>query len=129
MKFIVAIYQSTPMAEMQQPDYLNAAVSIKTKLTAFELLDELQQIEQSQGRDQNAQRWGARTIDLDLLLYDDEIIEHPRLTVPHYGLQQRNFVIYPLMDIAADLVLPNGNSIIDLYQTCSTNGIRKIDKF
>ena len=129
-----AIYQSTPLfnkrsksSQEEQADYLNAVVSIKTTTTALKLLDELQKIELSQGRKRSGERWAARTLDLDLLLFDDEVIDHPRLTVPHYGIEQRNFVIYPLADLDANLVLPDGKTIRALHQSCSADGIRKIE--
>ncbi|MCP4412355.1 MAG: 2-amino-4-hydroxy-6-hydroxymethyldihydropteridine diphosphokinase [Gammaproteobacteria bacterium] len=133
-----AIYQSSPMTKIpdcktdtcnnnQQPDYLNAVVCINTSLEPLVLLDTLQQIENQQGRIRNEERWIARTLDLDLLLFDNQIINHPRLTIPHYGLKQRHFVIYPLADLDASLVLPDGTTIKELLETCSSEGIRKID--
>lgn len=128
-----AIYQSSPMTEesdlknSKQPDYLNTVVRITTSLEPLPLLDALQQIENSQGRIRNEKRWIARTLDLDILLFDNQIINHPRLTVPHYGLKQRHFVIYPLADLDANLVLPDGTTIKELLETCSSEGIRKID--
>lgn len=132
---ISSVYQSKPMSEQgtdasqitAQADYLNAAVCIHTKESALELLDTLHKIENSQGRERTSDRWAARTLDLDLLLFDNQVIDHPRLTVPHYGLKQRNFVIYPLADLDANLILPDGTTIKTLYQTCSTTGIRKIE--
>lgn len=125
-----SIYQSVAMinpGQLNQKDYFNAVVSIKTHSSALELLDILQNIENNQGRIRSEERWSARTLDLDLLLFDDEIINHPRLTVPHYGLRERNFVIYPLREINANLQLPDGTKINDLYQSCSADGIRKIE--
>jgi 2-amino-4-hydroxy-6-hydroxymethyldihydropteridine diphosphokinase len=134
------LYQSSPMGDVEQPDYLNAVVCIdilqserKNPETAgLELLDKLQAIENSQGR-KRIVRWGARTLDLDLLVYDNKTIAHPRLTVPHPGFYQdkgiglRNFVIYPLADIAFGLALPDGTLISDLYNECSSKGLRKIE--
>ncbi len=111
----------------QQPDYLNAVVRIKTSLEPLALLDKLQQIENTQGRIRNEERWTARTIDLDLLLFNHQTMNHPRLTIPHYGIKQRHFVIYPLADLDASLVLPDGTTIKELLETCSSEGIRKID--
>ena len=129
-----SIYQSTAMTNQEctaqitkQQDYLNAAVCINTKKSALELLEDLKKIEISQGRERKTERWAARTLDLDLLLFDDQIIDHPCLTVPHYGLTQRNFVIYPLVDLDANLMLPNGTTIRELYQACSSTGIQKIE--
>ncbi|AAN53947.1 2-amino-4-hydroxy-6-hydroxymethyldihydropteridine diphosphokinase [Shewanella oneidensis MR-1] len=98
-------YHSTPMGEVVQPDYINAVASFETKLTPLALLDALQHIENTQGRVRK-ERWGPRTLDLDLLLYGDAIIDEPRLKVPHYGMKERSFVLVPLAAIAPDLVLP-----------------------
>lgn len=106
-------YRSAPMGEVEQPDYINAVASLTTSLAPIALLDALQAIEHSQGRVRQI-RWGARTLDLDLLLYGNEQISLPRLTVPHYGMQQRSFVLVPLSDIAPQLVLPCGTSIATL---------------
>ena len=102
---VSAYYQSAPMGDVEQPDYLSAVVSFDTDLAPHPLLDALQAIENQQGRERLI-RWGARTLDLDLLLYGQETICTDRLTVPHYGMKQRSFVLIPLADIAADLILP-----------------------
>ena len=125
-----SLYQSVAMVKPGQPpqeDYINAVMAIDTDNCAIDLLDVLQNIESTQGRIRGEERWTARTLDLDLLLFGDEFINHPRLTVPHYGLSERNFVIYPLRDIDANLQLPDGSNINDLYQSCSADGIRKIE--
>jgi 2-amino-4-hydroxy-6-hydroxymethyldihydropteridine diphosphokinase len=96
------LYASPPMGPQDQPDYLNAVVSLQTQLEPLSLLDELQRIEHDSGR-VRLRHWGERTLDLDLLLYDAQNIQHPRLTVPHAGLMQRDFVILPLLDLVADL--------------------------
>ncbi|MGL4938418.1 2-amino-4-hydroxy-6-hydroxymethyldihydropteridine diphosphokinase [Shewanella sp.] len=98
-------YCSAPMSDVAQPDYLNAVASFDTQLAPLALLDALQAIENTQGRVRKA-RWGPRTLDLDLLLYGDEFINEPRLTVPHYGMKARSFVLVPLAAIAPDLILP-----------------------
>ncbi|QLE84240.1 2-amino-4-hydroxy-6-hydroxymethyldihydropteridine diphosphokinase [Shewanella sp. Scap07] len=102
---VSAYYQSTPMGEVEQPDYLNAVVSFDTDLTPLALLDALQAIENQQGRERIV-RWGARTLDLDILLYGQQVICSERLTVPHSGMKQRSFVLVPLADIAPALILP-----------------------
>ncbi|PIW59646.1 2-amino-4-hydroxy-6-hydroxymethyldihydropteridine diphosphokinase [Shewanella sp. CG12_big_fil_rev_8_21_14_0_65_47_15] len=98
-------YRSAPMGDVVQPDYVNAVASFETDLAPLALLDALQQIENTQGRVRK-ERWGPRTLDLDLLLYGDEIIDEPRLKVPHYGMKERSFVLVPLAAIAPDLILP-----------------------
>ncbi|MCL1120540.1 2-amino-4-hydroxy-6-hydroxymethyldihydropteridine diphosphokinase [Shewanella sp. FJAT-51649] len=98
-------YGSAPMGDVVQPDYINAVASFETSLAPIDLLDALQEIENTQGRVRK-ERWGPRTLDLDLLLYGDAIIDEPRLKVPHYGMKERSFVLVPLAAIAPDLVLP-----------------------
>lgn len=88
-----------------QDDYLNAVVRLRTRLTAHELLDALMAIELWYGRERVV-RWSARTLDLDLLLYDDATIETERLTVPHPRMHERRFVLEPLCDLAPDAVHP-----------------------
>ncbi len=111
------LYRSPPMAGMQQPDYCNAVVAIDTTLPPLALLDALQHIENQQGRERQ-QRWGARTLDLDLLLYGDQAFAHPRLTVPHYGIAERAFVLIPLFEIAPTLQLPSGTALVSLVAQC-----------
>jgi len=98
-------YGSAPMGDIVQPDYINAVASFETSLAPIALLDALQEIENTQGRVRK-ERWGPRTLDLDILLYGDAIIDEPRLKVPHYGMKERSFVLVPLAAIAPDLVLP-----------------------
>ena len=109
---VSSFYQSKPLGPQDQPDYVNAVACLETSLA---LLDELQRIEHEQGRIR-LRRWGERTLDLDILLYADHIIQSERLTVPHYDMHQREFVIIPLVEIAPHLVLPNGQSIQTLVQ-------------
>ncbi|NIE98191.1 2-amino-4-hydroxy-6-hydroxymethyldihydropteridine diphosphokinase [Acinetobacter sp. Tr-809] len=106
------LYQSPPMGPQDQPNYLNAVVQLDTTLAPLALLDQLQQFEQESGR-VRLRRWGERTLDLDLLIYGQEQIQNERLTVPHIGLLQRDFVIIPLLDLDAHLQL-NGHFLKDL---------------
>ena len=112
---VSSFYQSKPLGPQDQPDYVNAVACLETSLAPLALLDELQRIEYEQGR-VRLRRWGERTLDLDILLYSDHIIQSERLTVPHYDMHQREFVIIPLVEIAPHLVLPNGQSIQTLAQ-------------
>jgi 2-amino-4-hydroxy-6-hydroxymethyldihydropteridine diphosphokinase len=121
------LYRSRPMGPADQPDYINAVAMLDTRLKAEALLDALQAIETTQGRVRGPQRWGPRTLDLDLLLYGAEVIDSERLQVPHPGLAERNFVLYPLADIAPELVLPDGRSLWQLLAGCSANGLEVID--
>ena len=98
------LYQSPPMGPQDQPNYLNAAVQLQTDLAPLALLDELQRFEQESGR-VRLRHWGERTLDLDLLIYGDEQIQNERLTVPHVGVLERDFVLRPLLDIDPNLVI------------------------
>lgn len=116
-------YGSTPMGGPDgQPDYINGVVCLQTQLAPHALLDALQRIENQQSRERHV-RWGARTLDLDLLLYDDQRIHDERLTVPHPRMTERAFVLAPLADIAPHLVLPNGCSVGSLLSQLSTTGL------
>ncbi len=100
-----SLYRSKPLGGISQPDFINAVAALDTRLKAHELLAELQSIERRQGREREGVRWGPRTLDLDLLLYGEEQIRTKALTVPHPGLLQRSFVLFPLLEIAPDLRL------------------------
>ena len=92
------LYQSPPMGPQDQPDYFNAVVQLTTDLAPLDLLDQLQRFEQEAGR-VRLRHWGERTLDLDLLLYGEQQIQNERLTVPHVGVLEREFVLLPLLDI------------------------------
>lgn len=109
----------------EQPDYVNAVAQVGTRLQPLALLDALQAIEQLHRR-VRLQHWGPRTLDLDILLYGNDIIDHPRLTVPHAFLTQRAFVLYPLADIAPELVLPCGTSLLPLRNACAADGLHGV---
>lgn len=111
---VSSFYSSKPLGPQDQPDYVNAVVRFETDLSPLDLLDKLQSIEQQQGR-VRLRRWGERTLDLDILLYGDQQIQSERLTVPHYDMQNREFVIVPLYEIAPELILPNGTLLADYY--------------
>ena len=121
---ISSLYFSRPMGPQDQPDYMNAVAKITTQLSPLNLLDELQAIESLAGRVRKDNRWGARILDLDILLFDNEIIHNERLTVPHYGLELREFVLLPLAEISPELILPNGKNILALSQNIETNGLK-----
>ncbi len=104
------LYSSKPVGPQDQPDYINATVYCKTQLGPHDLLDLLQSIEQDHGRERK-RHWGERTLDLDLLCYGTAQIHTPRLTVPHPYMLERSFVLYPLHDLAPDMVLANGTSL------------------
>jgi 2-amino-4-hydroxy-6-hydroxymethyldihydropteridine diphosphokinase len=107
-RFIKAssLYRSLPFGGVEQPDFVNAAASLLTQLTAQELLLELQRIETERGRDRGEVRWGPRVLDLDLLVFSNQTIEEPGISVPHPGIGERNFVLLPLREIAPGLRIP-----------------------
>lgn len=109
------LYLNPPMGPQDQPDYINAVVQLSTKLQAEELMEELQTLERLHHRDRII-HWGPRTLDLDMLLYEHEEISSERLTVPHPGLKQRIFVVQPLLEIAPELILPDGTKLASLMK-------------
>lgn len=118
-----SVVRSAAVGPGQQPDYLNAVVAVVTDLPAEGLLEQLQAIEQAQGRERNV-RWGPRTLDLDILLYGDQQICSPRLQVPHSAMAQRHFVLYPLAELCApDFRLPSGKTLAELLSQCPASGI------
>jgi len=121
-----SLYSSPPMGPQDQPDYINAVVEIDTTLFAHKLLDQLQHIEQQQGRVRQ-RHWGERTLDLDLLVYGNNILDDERLTVPHPGIAERSFVLYPLAEIAADLTIPTMGKIAQLLQACPRDGLERME--
>ena len=116
------LYVSKPVGPQDQPDYCNAAVAVETRLEPLALLDAMQAIENSHGR-VRTMRWGARTLDLDMILYGDQIIESKRLTVPHYQMHVRNFVVLPLFDLNPELKLPSGKLLAQLKNELGSDGI------
>ncbi|MDN3653467.1 2-amino-4-hydroxy-6-hydroxymethyldihydropteridine diphosphokinase [Thalassotalea ponticola] len=120
---VSSLYSSKPMGPQDQPDYMNAVALLSTTLAAEALLDQLQHIEHAFGRVRKDQRWGARVLDLDILLYGQHVINTERLTVPHYGMKQREFVIYPLVEIMPELQLPDGTAALELQQNLNKNGL------
>lgn len=117
-------YQSTAIGPGEQPDYLNAVLELCTELEPEALLTALQAIEYNQGRVRSVTN-AARTLDLDILLFNQQSLNSATLTVPHPRMFERNFVIYPLHDIAANLLLPNGNTVAHYWQALSPKGLQK----
>jgi 2-amino-4-hydroxy-6-hydroxymethyldihydropteridine diphosphokinase len=120
-------YRTRPMGLQGQPDYVNAAAGLLTQLAARELLDGLLEIERSMGRDRQ-ERWGPRIIDLDLIWTTGATIDEPGLTVPHPGVSERNFVLYPLDDIAPTLLIPGHGRVMDLKSRVSGEGILVLEE-
>ncbi|GGU57942.1 2-amino-4-hydroxy-6-hydroxymethyldihydropteridine diphosphokinase [Pseudomonas laurentiana] len=109
-----------------QPRYTNAVAALDSALEPIALLDALQSIENAQGRVRK-ERWGARTLDLDILLYGDQVIDEPRLKVPHYHMQARPFVLYPLAELVpADFLLADQRPLTQLLADCPFVGLERL---
>ncbi|EMH4158344.1 2-amino-4-hydroxy-6-hydroxymethyldihydropteridine diphosphokinase [Serratia marcescens] len=118
-----SFYRTKPLGPQNQPDFLNAVVALDTLLPPEQLLDHTQAIERNQGRVRKDKRWGPRTLDLDIMLYGDKVIHTERLTVPHYGLKEREFMLYPLAEIAPDLIFPDGEPLASCLKRVPENGM------
>ncbi|HLD65908.1 MAG TPA: 2-amino-4-hydroxy-6-hydroxymethyldihydropteridine diphosphokinase [Pseudomonas sp.] len=123
---VSSFYASDPLGPADQPRYVNAVAALDTALAPLELLDALQAIELQQGRERKAERWGPRTLDLDILLFGERLLDEPRLRVPHYHLHARPFVLYPLAEIAPNLRLADGRSLSDLLAACPFAGLERL---
>ncbi|REG82452.1 2-amino-4-hydroxy-6-hydroxymethyldihydropteridine diphosphokinase [Marinomonas pollencensis] len=124
---VSALYSSKPVGPQDQPDYVNSVAALRTQLTPIELLDLLQSIEQDHQRVRE-RHWGPRTLDLDLLLYNNETIDLPRLTVPHPYMLERGFVIRPLMDLAPEMLLTNGKTVTEHLRQLDTSDLVSIEE-
>ncbi|TPE49634.1 2-amino-4-hydroxy-6-hydroxymethyldihydropteridine diphosphokinase [Maribrevibacterium harenarium] len=122
---VSALYRSKPVGPQDQPDFVNAVARFATMLSAEETLDLLQAIEQDHRRVRE-RHWGPRTLDLDILLFNDDIIASERLTVPHAFMLERGFVIRPLLDIAPELLLSNGKTVAEHLQQLDTSDLVSI---
>ncbi len=122
-----SLYRSAPFGGIEQPDFMNAAVALLTRLSARELLAELQQIEMRRGRDSDEVRWGPRVLDLDLLVYSGAMIDESDLVVPHPGITARNFVLLPLQEIAPELVIPGLGRLASLPVNVEEPQIERIE--
>lgn len=118
-----AFYRTPPYGPPDQPDYLNAAVALETTLAPETLLDYTQGIERDHGRVRKAERWGPRTLDIDLMLFGTLELNTPRLTVPHYDMLNRAFMLLPLLEIAPDAALPDGRSLQAVVATLDCSSI------
>ena len=121
------IYRSAPMGPPDQPDYVNAVAKLQTRLGPDELLSFLQGIERQHGRVRTPERWGPRPLDLDLLLYGRSVVDTPALTVPHPGMHQRPFVLYPLLELEPGLSVPGHGTLASLVERCPAGGIARLN--
>jgi 2-amino-4-hydroxy-6-hydroxymethyldihydropteridine diphosphokinase len=122
-----SFYRTAPVGCTEQPDFFNAVCRLSTELDAATLVEHLLAIEVQQGRVERKQKWGPRILDLDLLLYDQFVMSTPGLTVPHPRLHERAFVLYPLLELDRDLVVPGQGAVTELLVACREQRIEKID--
>lgn len=120
---VSSFYQSVAVGPGEQGDYINAVTLLKTRLSPQALLKHLKQIEAAHGRELDAERWTARPLDLDILLYGNAVICEPDLEIPHPAMMERNFVLYPLADLRPHLVFPDGTLLKDLLKQVNPAGI------
>jgi 2-amino-4-hydroxy-6-hydroxymethyldihydropteridine diphosphokinase len=119
------LYRTKPFGPVQQGDFINAVAGLLTQLSAQELLQGIRGIEAAAGR-VRAERWGPRTLDLDLLVHGTETIDTPELTVPHPGIAERGFVLAPLADIAPQLIVPGKGRVEVLLRALADDGIAEV---
>jgi 2-amino-4-hydroxy-6-hydroxymethyldihydropteridine diphosphokinase len=116
------IYRTPPWGMADQPDFLNAVVTLETALEPHALLEALLRIERAAGRQRNGERWGPRTLDLDLLHVVGKTVNDERLTLPHPHIADRAFVLLPLRDVASELEIPGQGKVVDLLRAVDTQG-------
>ncbi|RDV24205.1 2-amino-4-hydroxy-6-hydroxymethyldihydropteridine diphosphokinase [Alteromonas aestuariivivens] len=121
-----SFYSSSPMGPQNQADFINAVCLLETTLPPHDLLAQLQGIENHHGRERKDERWGPRTLDLDILLYGNHTVATDDLTIPHYGLAEREFVLVPLFEIAPNMVMPDGKPLSNWVAKCSLDGLRRL---
>lgn len=125
MLSVSSLYKSKPLGPQDQDDYINAVAQIETELEPFELLESLQAIENEHGRARN-ERWGARTLDLDILMFGEEIIQSDRLTIPHPEMMNRNFVLVPLTEIDSACTIPGEGLVSDVLADIDQDGLEML---
>lgn len=122
-----SLYGSRPWGVREQPDFVNAVAGLLTRLSAEELFQRLKALEQQLGRVLPVPRYGPRRIDLDLLVYDQLRVQTPELQLPHPGVVSRNFVLYPLCEIAPDLPIPGAGHVSELLARVDRDGLWRLD--
>ncbi|MBM2829704.1 MAG: 2-amino-4-hydroxy-6-hydroxymethyldihydropteridine pyrophosphokinase [Gammaproteobacteria bacterium] len=122
-----SLYRSKPVGPENQPDYINAVVMLDTALSALTLLNHMRAIEDQQGRIRDSERWGPRTLDLDLLLYGNEKIHDKHLIVPHQEMHKRNFILYPLHELSPEIDIPGHGPLAILIQNTGQEDLEKIE--
>ncbi|WP_417550678.1 2-amino-4-hydroxy-6-hydroxymethyldihydropteridine diphosphokinase [Methylophaga sp.] len=124
---VSSLYQSPPMGPADQPDYINAVLSLETTLPPHQLLDALQSVEQLHGRVRK-RHWGERTLDLDILLYGNQILDDERLKIPHPGMHERAFVLYPLAEIAPEVEIPGIGALQEILPLCPQGDLQQVEQ-
>lgn len=123
-----ALYASAPIGLTDQPDFVNAACRVRTQLPARALMQALLDIEKQQGRVRGTAKGGPRTLDLDLLLYGDLVLNDPDLTLPHPRLHERAFVLHPLCELDAGLLIPGRGRAADLLAACASQRVERLER-
>ena len=124
---VSSLYRNPPMGPADQPDYVNAVAILLTALPPRALLQQLQALERRQGRVRESHdRWGPRRLDLDILTYGKKTISEPGLQIPHPGISERNFVLFPLLEIAPQLHIPGLGCVSDLVLEMDASTLEKI---
>jgi len=126
LELVSSLYRSVPFGPVVQPQYVNAVAALLTQLAAQPFYGLLRDLEIELGRPPR-QRWGPRLIDLDLLVFGEQTLEEPELTVPHPGIVQRNFVLYPLRDVAPQLWIPGRGRVATLAAAVAPEGIWRLE--
>jgi 2-amino-4-hydroxy-6-hydroxymethyldihydropteridine diphosphokinase len=127
LKAISSLYRSAPVGLKHQPDFINAVVAVDTRLDAHELLNELFLLEARFGRERSVKN-APRTLDLDLLLHGDTVLDDPELTLPHPRMHERAFVLAPLAEIAPGLIVPGHGPVGDLLAACAGQRIHALTR-
>jgi 2-amino-4-hydroxy-6-hydroxymethyldihydropteridine diphosphokinase len=122
-----SLYRSKPLANMEQPDYINAVVCFRTSLTAYALLAQCQALENAHGRQRGIEKWSSRTLDLDIILYGNEVFTDEHLTIPHPGMKERSFVLYPIAELDPALKLPDNTTLQHCLMQCPAEGLITIE--
>lgn len=120
-----SLYETAPVGKTDQPEFLNLVAEVETALDPEALLDLIQAIERDLGRTRDV-RWGPRTLDIDILLYDSVSVRTERLTVPHPEMTRRRFVLEPLLEIVPDAVLPDGRPVRTLLAAVADQDVRRV---
>lgn len=121
-----SLYRSAPVGYLDQPDFINAVVQVETELAPHALLDAMLALEQARGRTREFTN-APRTLDLDLLLYDDLVLHEHGLTIPHPEMHRRAFVLQPLLEIAPDCVIPSIGAAVQTLKQCADQQLERLD--